>query len=200
MFRAIMRAWWTAIVNGIAANLPDDPYSSRMRAYIYRGLSLYFGTAPSIKGGCRINGFGLRIGNRVFINRSCYFDLSAPISLGDNVVVGHHTQFVTADHDDGGPERRAGPVKRQSIVVEDGAWIGCRCVILPGVTIGHGSIVAAGSIVRKDVPPNTKVAGVPAVPKGQLDVGSDADTMENVVPVAGIEPATFGLQNRCSTS
>jgi len=169
MFLVTMRVWWTAIVNMFASTLPDDPFSSRLRAYIYRGLSLCFGDAPAIKGGCRINGFGLRIGNRVFINRSCYFDLSAPIHLGDNVVVGHHTTFVTADHDDGEPERRAGPVKPRSIVVENGAWIGCGCIILPGVTIGRGSIVAAGSLVRKDVPPNTKVAGVPAVPKKRLD-------------------------------
>lgn len=165
MLRATVRSWWVAIINVVASNLPDDPFSSRLRAYLYLPIAFRFGQAPTIKGGGRINGYGLRIGNRVFINRSCYFDLSAPIVLGDNVVVGHHTLFVTADHEVGDAGRRAGAVKAAPIVVEEGAWIGCQCVIMPGVTIGRGSIVAAGALVRKDVPPNAMVAGVPAALK-----------------------------------
>jgi len=177
MFRATVRTWWVAIVNGVASNLPDDPFNSRLRAYFYRWLSFRFGAAPTIKGGCRINGFGLRIGNRVFINRSCYFDLSAPVRIGDDVVVGHHTLFVTANHDVGGPERRAGAVTPAPIVVEDGAWIGCGCTILPGVTIGRGSVVAAGSVVRENVAAHTMVAGVPAVRKRQFDFVSQGEAI-----------------------
>ncbi|WP_341208070.1 DapH/DapD/GlmU-related protein [uncultured Sphingomonas sp.] len=151
-----------AIINAIASTLPDDPFTSRLRAHLYRLISCRSGRAPTIKGGCRVNGYGLRIGHRVFINRSCYFDLSAPVVLGDNVVVGHHTRFVTADHEVGTRERRAGSVKAAPIVVEEGAWIGCQCVIMPDVTIGRGSVVAAGALVRESVPPNVMVAGVPA--------------------------------------
>ena len=176
MLGATVRAWWVAIVNAVASNLPDDPFSSRLRAYLYRLISMRAGTASTIKGGCRVNGYRLRIGNRVFINRSCYFDLSAPVVLGDNVVVGHHTLFVTADHEVGTPQRRAGAVKAAPIVVEEGAWIGCQCVIMPGVTIGHGSVVAAGALVRENVPPNVMVAGVPArVKNTALDAGVSAE-------------------------
>lgn len=162
MLGATVRAWWVAIVNAVASTMPDDPFSSRLRAYLYRLISTRSGKAPTIKGGCRVNGYRLRIGSRVFINRSCYFDLSAPVVLGDNVVVGHHTLFVTADHEVGDSGRRAGAVKAAPIVVEEGAWIGCQCVIMPGVTIGRGSIVAAGALVRENVPANAMVAGVPA--------------------------------------
>lgn len=162
MLKATVRAWWLAVVNITASMLPDDPFTSRLRAYLYGLISFRSGKAPTVKGGCRVNGYGLRIGHRVFINRSCYFDLSAPILLGDNVVVGHHTVFVTADHHIGAPGRRAGAVKAAPIVVEEGAWIGCQCVIMPGVTIGRGSVVAAGALVRENVPPNAMVAGVPA--------------------------------------
>ncbi len=195
MLGVIARAWAVAIINAIAATLPDDPISSRVRAYIYRALSLRCGIAPTIKGGCRINGFGLRTGDRVFINRCCFFDLTAPITLGNNVVVGHDVRFVTADHQIGASERRAGQVKGASITVEDGAWIGCQSTILAGTTIGRGSIVAAGALVRNDVEPNTVVAGVPARLMQILDAPRvSTGAMADMVPVAGIEPATFGLQ------
>lgn len=201
MLGAIARAWTVGMINAIAATLPDDPVTSRLRAYFYRALALRCGSAPSIKGGCRINGFGLRAGDRVFINRCCFFDLTAPITLGHDVVVGHDVRFVTADHQIGTPERRAGKVKGAPITVEDGAWIGCQSTILAGVTIGRGSIVAAGALVREDVEPNTIVAGVPAKPTLILDSPhASLDVVPDMVPVAGIEPATFGLQNRCSTS
>lgn len=201
MLGKIGRAWGVAIINAIAATLPDDPVTSRLRAYLYRALSLRCGSAPSIKGGCRVNGFGLRAGDRIFINRCCFFDLTAPITLGNDVVVGHHARFVTADHQIGASERRAGKVKGAPITVEDGAWIGCQSTILPGVRIGRGSIVAAGALVCKDVEPNTIVAGVPARRMRTLDAPhTSMDAVPDMVPVAGIEPATFGLQNRCSTS
>ncbi|MEG8039110.1 DapH/DapD/GlmU-related protein [Sphingomonas sp. LR60] len=165
---ATLRAWWIAIVNAIASALPDDPLTSRFRAYLYYGLSFRCGIGPTIKGGCRINGFGLRIGHRVFINRDCYFDLTAPILIGDNVVIGHYSRFVTADHEIGDRHRRAGAVRGAPIVVEEGVWIGGCCTILAGVTIGRGSVVAAGALVRKDVAPNTKVGGVPARVIGTL--------------------------------
>lgn len=198
MLGAIARAWRVAAVNAIAAVLPDDPVTSRLRAYLYRALALRSGSAPTIKGGCRINGLGLRTGDRVFINRCCFFDLTAPITLGNDLVVGHHTRFVTADHQIGTPERRAGKVKGAPIIVEDGAWIGCQSTILPGVTIGRGSIVAAGALVREDVKPNTIVGGVPARWIRTLDAPpTSLQVVPDVVPIAGIEPATLGLQIPC---
>lgn len=169
MIRVIYRSLLTTIVNAVAGSLPDDPLSSRGRALLYRLLSATFGRAPTIKGGCRVNGIGLRVGDRVFINRSCYFDLSARIEIGNDVVVGHHTVFVTANHELGDERRRCGAVSPAPIIVEDGAWIGCRSVILPGVRIGRGSVVGAGSIVTRDVPANTVVRGTPAVAARPLD-------------------------------
>lgn len=169
MIRATGRAVWVAIVNAVAAHLPDDPYTSRLRAHLYRLLRTRVGRAPTMKGGTRVNGYGLRIGDRVFVNRHCYFDLSAPVDLGNDVVVGHHTFFVTASHEIGDARRRAGAVKPAPIVVEDGVWIGCRSTILPGVRLGRGSVIAAGSMVVRDVPANTLVGGVPARELRRLD-------------------------------
>jgi len=78
------------------------------------------------------------------------------------VSIGHHVVLVTAAHDLGPSGGRAGPGRALGIVIEDGCWIGARTTILPGVRIGTGSVVAAGSLVAADVPPNKLVGGVPA--------------------------------------
>jgi maltose O-acetyltransferase len=70
--------------------------------------------------------------------------------------------FLTLSHQIGGRDYRAGATTTRTITVESGVWIGARSVILPGVTLGAGSVVAAGSIVNKDVDADTLVAGVPA--------------------------------------
>ena len=156
------RAFAASFVNAIAGALPDDLVSDRLRPILYRILGLRYGQRTVMKGGSRVNGFGLVLGSRVFINRACYFDLSAPIVIGDNVVVGHHVTFVTAHHDVGPPARRAGDVRPAPVTIGEGAWIGCRATILPGVTIGAGAVIGAGALVNRDVPPNTVAGGVPA--------------------------------------
>ena len=70
--------------------------------------------------------------------------------------------IITDDHEIGPPWHRCGDRVARPVVIEDGVWIGARVTLLPGVTIGRGSVVAAGAVVNKDVPPNTLVGGVPA--------------------------------------
>jgi maltose O-acetyltransferase len=104
----------------------------------------------------------LRIGDHTIINIGCVFDLNGKIIIGDHVGVGHEVMLLTSSHQIGGTIHRAGPLFTAPITIEDGAWIGARSVVMPGITIGAGSIVGAGAIVTKDVPPNTMVGGVPA--------------------------------------
>lgn len=104
----------------------------------------------------------LEIGSRVIINKRFFADVTGPVRIGDGVSIGHHVVLVTAAHDLGPSGGRAGPGRALGIVIEDGCWIGARTTILPGVRIGTGSVVAAGSLVAADVPPNKLVGGVPA--------------------------------------
>jgi maltose O-acetyltransferase len=104
----------------------------------------------------------LRIGWGSRINSPLYADLNAPIEIGNRVAIGHHVVLITTDHDTSNPLDRSGPIRTAKIVIEDGAWIGARTTILPGVTIGHGAIVAAGSLVAQSVPANKVAGGVPA--------------------------------------
>lgn len=97
-----------------------------------------------------------------------YTHPDAPISLGDCCDVGPGVEFITGSHTIGGSTRRAGEGCARPIVVGNGCWIGARSIILGGVSIGSGSIVAAGSVVTRDVPENVLVAGVPAQIKKSL--------------------------------
>jgi maltose O-acetyltransferase len=140
---------------------------SRLRTAIYRLAGVEIGPRTSVFGRLTITGPGhlhgrLRIGADCIINAPLFLDLSAEIRIGDRVSIGHHCVFVTAHHEVGPPEFRAGTGSGRSIAVEPGCWIAARSTILPGVTIGQSSIVAGGSVVAKSVPSNALVGGVPA--------------------------------------
>ncbi|NTU77964.1 MAG: acyltransferase [Chloroflexales bacterium] len=77
--------------------------------------------------------------------------------------------ILTSSHEIGPREHRAGEVMRAAVLIGDGAWLGPRSIILPGVTIGPGAIVTAGALVNKNVPPHTRVAGAPAKVVEELD-------------------------------
>ena len=104
----------------------------------------------------------LLIGEDCYININCHFDVSAPITIGDGVSIGHSVLILTNSHEMGTAVRRAGDLIAKPVHIGSGTWLGARCTILPGMTIGEGSVVAAGAMVTKDVPPHTIVAGVPA--------------------------------------
>lgn len=101
-----------------------------------------------------------KVGKGVFINFGCTFLDRGGISLEDNVFIGPNVQIITENHPEQPPVRRN--VYTKPVVIRRGAWIGASAVILPGVTVGGNAIVGAGSIVTKDVPDNTIVAGNPA--------------------------------------
>lgn len=81
------------------------------------------------------------------------------ITIGNNVSLSMGVWIWTMEHD---PQDSYYQAKGGPVVIEDYAWISCRVVILPGVTIGQGAVVAAGAVVTKDVPPYEIVGGVPA--------------------------------------
>ena len=86
------------------------------------------------------------------------------VHIGDRVLIGYRTQILSTNHII--PKNKnnifsAGHEKKQ-VIIENDVWIGANCIIVPGVTIGEGSVIAAGSVVTKPVDPFTVVGGVPA--------------------------------------
>lgn len=109
-------------------------------------------------------GVGLQVGNRSNIGPFAYIGCSGGITIGDDVMMGPRVSLFAENHNFKSCDvtMRSQGVTRQSIVVEDDCWLASGSIILAGVKIGKGSIVAAGSIVTKDVPPYSIAAGSPA--------------------------------------
>ena len=105
-------------------------------------------------------GQNLHLGEGVFINIGCVFQDTGGIWIGDRTLVGHNCIFTTLNHGTE-PERR-GDMLPAPIHIGSDVWFGARVTVVPGITIGDGAIIGAGSVVTKDVPARTVVAGVPA--------------------------------------
>jgi maltose O-acetyltransferase len=132
------------------------------------GEETLFSALPTITGG-RDMVMRLQIGRYCYINAGCTFDARDTITIGDDVSIGHEVMILTATHDTSHPEKRGGDITTAPVSVGNGAWLGARAIILPGVTVGAGAIVAAGAVVSKDVAPHTLVGGVPAKKIRELD-------------------------------
>ena len=105
-------------------------------------------------------GKNIRIGKRCWIQQGCTFFDRGGISIGNDVFIAPKVNLITINHDSD-PENRSATYGRP-IVIEDKVWIGINSTILPGVTVGYGSIVGANSVVTHDVSPYTVVGGNPA--------------------------------------
>lgn len=101
----------------------------------------------------------IKIGKRVFINHACTFLDMGGITIEDDVQIGPKVNLITENHPVD-PQRRK-HLDLKPIILKQNCWIGAGATILPGVTVGENSIVAAGAVVNKDVPTNTIVGGVP---------------------------------------
>jgi maltose O-acetyltransferase len=127
------------------------------------GAAIYLGCYVWFYGPGQLRREGLRIGAHSRINRDCCLDARGSLQIGDNVSVSPEVMILTAyhRHDDDNF-----PVETRAVTIEDHVWIGTRAMIMPGVTLGRGCVVAAGAVVTRDVPPLTIVAGIPARPVG----------------------------------
>lgn len=105
-------------------------------------------------------GKNITFGKNVFLNSGCKFQDQGGITIGDNVLIGHNVVLATLDHNTCVSKRAE--LFAAPIVIEDNVWIGANATVTSGVTIGKGSIVAAGAVVTKDVPKYSIVGGIPA--------------------------------------
>jgi maltose O-acetyltransferase len=108
------------------------------------------------------HGATLDIGSRTFINYGCSISAAELVRIGPRCNIGSHVIIMDNDFHSLDPEHRLDIPPSAPIIVEENVWIGVRATVLRGVTIGAGSVVAAGSVVTKDVPPRTLVGGLPA--------------------------------------
>lgn len=120
---------------------------------------------------------GLTMGERVFVNYRCFFDLGSTVTIGRDTRIGYESMFVTCGHEIGGESDRAGRPVDSPITIGAGCWIGARVTVLPGVRIGDGCVIASGSVVAADCEPNGFYAGVPAIRKRCLPTDLSTDEL-----------------------
>ena len=141
-------------------------------------------------------GPSILVGDRTFIGAGCEFNIRRQITIGCDCLIAAGTRFV--DHDHGtGPES---PIRLQrslegEILIGDDVWIGANAVVLRGVHIGCGAIIAAGAVVTKSVEPRSIVGGVPARRIGHRDP-QPGDEIERIET----ESVTLAANLRCARS
>ncbi|MGO1882802.1 MAG: sugar O-acetyltransferase, partial [Staphylococcus equorum] len=109
------------------------------------------------------------LGNNVFVNHDCYFMDGGKIFIGDNVFIGPKCGLYTAVHPLQYQQRNIGLEQALPINIGNNVWLGANVIVLPGVQIGDGAVIGAGSVVAKDIPENVLAVGTPAKPINKID-------------------------------
>ena len=173
------------LTNYVVSHIPS--FALR-RLWYERVLNVGFGEHAGIHLGCHlwfytprtVRETGFRLGSHSRVNRNCCLDARGPLDIGEHVSISPDVTILTASHGVNDPDFR---VEIRPVVVEDHVWIGTRATILPGVTLGRGSVVAAGSVVTRDVAPLSIVAGAPARPVGVRDGQATCYTLDAAFPL-----------------
>lgn len=127
-------------------------YKLLMNFSINKGSTVYMGCTFD-------SSHNLYLGTNSVINSNCRIDTRGGVHIGDNVSISNEVTILTADHDITSPLMTG---RNKKVIIEDYVWIGTRALILPGIKIGRGAVVAAGAVVTKDVASLEVVAGIPA--------------------------------------
>jgi len=151
----------------LANNLPRLKFFDKVRYRIYRLAGLSIDGRCMIWGPLTIRPLGstgnIKIGEGTFINTEVSFGVpNEKVVIGKNVHIGPRVMFETTNHSLSYDPKNGRSRWTKPITVEDEVWVGAGAIITQGVTVGRGSVIAAGAVVTKDVEPKTIVGGVPA--------------------------------------
>lgn len=112
----------------------------------------------------------LQIGNRVFINQGASVTATSYVEVGDDTLIGSFTLILDTNWHQVDPHR---PVRSAPVIIGTNVWLGHGVTVLPGAKIGDHTVVAAGSVVKGDLPPRVLAAGNPAEVIRELDIPED---------------------------
>lgn len=142
--------------------------SHTVRRFLYKLSGVRIGNGSTIHTGARFyNPMNISIGIDTIVGENCVLDGRDKLKIGDHVDIATDVMIYNAQHNIESADFTA---ERAPVVIKDYVFIGPRCVILPGVTIGKGAVVAAGAVVTKDVDEYSIVGGVPAKEIGKREI------------------------------
>lgn len=152
--------WWLDfrlfLLHLVSLHIP----SHSIRKFVFRSFGVKIGRGSTIHMGCRFfEPRGVSIGEDSVVGDNSFLDGRAPLMIGNHVDIASHVLIYNSEHDIESPKFEA---KEAAVEIEDYVFIGPRSIILPGVKIGKGAVVAAGAVVTKNVPNFAIVGGVPA--------------------------------------
>lgn len=165
-----MKRIWMLIYIIFGRNWPDYFGGAAIRSFLAKRFLYKSGKNISIGYGSRIHKL-TEIGESSGIGRNC--EIQPHVKIGSNVMMGPDVYILTQNHCTDRtdiPMNHQGFRPEQPVSIEDDCWIGARTIILPGVTIGKGSIIGAGSVVTKSIPSFVVAVGNPCVIKKKRDI------------------------------
>ena len=134
--------------------------SHLIRNFFYQLCGIEIGSGSTLHMGARFyQPNNIKIGKGTIIGDHVFLDGRASLSIGSNVDIASQVMIYNSEHDLDSPTMKA---IEEPVVIEDYCFIGPRAIIMPGVTLGKGSVVAGGAVVTKDVPAGVVVGGIPA--------------------------------------
>lgn len=162
--RAAIRAQWalrsaTDVANTV--RLRGRPFVRNEGTMTIDDRVQLVSTVATLELAC-VDGARLEIGARSFVNYGTSIAAYELVRIGPDCLIGTHCLLIDNEFHRLEPDRRLERPPSRPIILEENVWLGARVIILPGVTIGAGSAVGAGSVVTRDIPPRSVAAGVPA--------------------------------------
>jgi maltose O-acetyltransferase len=159
---------WKLLLAELAFREVPPFVAFRLRTMALRAAGAQIGRTSSFFGLPTLVGSGdcarrLHIGEDCGFNEGCFFDLEEHVYIEDHVAIGHEGMLLTRSFETGPSSQRAGAVRCAPIVIEEGAWLGARVTVMPGVRIGAGAVIGAGVVVGKDIAAHTLVMGATQV-------------------------------------
>lgn len=156
----MMKKFWYVLFMYFIRYFPEK--MSKAREMCVKKYVKYADVGISIGRRCRIHK-NTSIGKNSGVGFGC--EINNGVTIGDNVMMGPHVLIYTQNHCTANPDvpmREQGMTEIRPVIIEDDVWLGARVCILPGVTIGKGSVIGACAVVSKDIPPYSIAVGNPA--------------------------------------
>jgi len=156
----LLWSWWVRLTT---AGLPDLPACMRWRGWLYGLAMRRRGRDFQAAAGARLVGLeNLSVGDHVYLAPGSVVLAAADVTLADEVMLAYGAVVTDGDHTAAGGSYRFGPRRNAPVRVERGTWIGANAVVLAGVTVGAGTLVAAGAVASRDLPAGCVAGGSPA--------------------------------------